>query len=337
METSSPAVSNSNNNSSSEGTASENSTADLGNSTADSGSVETNGSPAEKQLSAGEGKDRDPNTGKFVKKDDPTKAAIPEKKKLKLKINGQEQELDETDVIRKLQMGESAYKKFEEAAKERKKIESFKSGLKTNFVKTVNEMGPEIGLKPTEIRQMVEDYLVEQIKVEQMNPEQRRIHEMEQEYKTLKEKETFYKQQEETKELMALQQKYAEEYDKSFSEALKQMNIPKTPFSIARMANYMSQALDNGYDLDPKDAAKLVNEDYRNDIRTTFKEMTGEQIIQMIGEENAKKIRSYDVSKIQNKYVKQNAPQQVQQKQKDKAPSWNEWQARLDAMEREGK
>lgn len=264
-----------------------------------------------------------------------SKEEVAEIKKLKLKINGQEQEFDESEIVKKVQMGESAYKKFEEAAAERKKVEAFKKGLKSNFVDTINKMGPELGMKPAEIRQMVEDYLVDQIKQESMTPQDRQRYEMEQELKALKEKEALTQQQEEAKQLMQLQEKYAEEYDRNFTESLKKMNIPKTPFTVARMATYMSQALENGYDLDPMDAAKLVHEDYKNDIKSTFADMDGEQILALIGESNAKKIRSHDVSKLQNRYVKathNDAQPQTSMPKKEK--NWSSWQERLDKLEK---
>ena len=274
------------------------------------------------------------NTGSEANGKD-AQAPLPETKKFKVKINGAEQELDESEIVRLAQLGKSAYKKFEEAAAERKKVESFKNGLKSNFVDTLKKMAPELGLDPSQVRQMVEDYLVDQIKLEQMTPDQRKNYNIEQELKSLKEKEHYRNQEEEARQAMTLQERYSKEYDIKFTEALKGMNIPKTPFTVSRMATYMTQAIENGYDLDPLDAAKLVHEDYKNDIKSTFEGMSGEQILALIGDQSAQKIRQYDVSKIQNRYVKSNQNTQTNQtKEPSKDKSWADWHARLDKIEK---
>ena len=257
-------------------------------------------------------------------------------KTFRVKVDGKEIDVTEAEIIRLAQLGKSAYGKFEEAAKERKKVEEFKSALKKDFVGALSKHGKEMGLEAPQIRQMVEDYLVDQIKKESMTPDQKSKYEMEQELKSYKEKEHLTKQQAEAQEMAQLQEQYAAQYDRSFSDALQKTNIPKTPFTVARMATYMSQALEAGYDLDPMDAAKLVHEDYQSDIKVTFKDMTGEQIINLIGADNAKKIRQHDVSKLQNRYVKPKGGETeevVVNKGKKDHKSWEDFTSRLDRIQ----
>ena len=92
----------------------------------------------------------------------------PQKRLYRVKIDGQEMEVDESELLAGYQRAKAANKRFEEAAKQRKQAEHFLKLLRTDPVKVLQH--PEVG---HDVRQLAEDYLAEIIKKEKMSPEER--------------------------------------------------------------------------------------------------------------------------------------------------------------------
>ena len=229
--------------------------------------------------------------GDIDKKESPMTPA--EIRKLKLKIDGVEEEVDEAEAIRLAQLGKASHKRFSEAQQMRQQVEAFVQQLKSDPKKVL--MDPNIGF---DIKKIAQEILWEQIQEETLTPEQKKQRDIERELKAYKDREQAEKTTREKAEEEAKHQSILMDYDKKISAALMGANLPKTPETVRRVAQYMLEAVRNGYDLEPSDLVSVVRKDYENEHRDLFNSLTPEQLFAIFGEDSAKKIREFDISRL---------------------------------------
>jgi len=224
-----------------------------------------------------------------VSKDDDAVAAP---KTFKLKIDGEDIEASEEQIIRMAQMSASSHRRFEDASKMSKSSKLILEAAKKDPIKFLTH--PELGLSKGEVRAALETYLGEQIMYEQMTEDQKRSLDNERKVKAFEEQETTRKQQEERQKQQHAIAHYQQDYEKQFLGALETVKIPKTPETVSRMASYMNKAVSKGIELNATQAAKLVKEDYSNEFNSLFSNMDAEKLAGFIGEGNLKKLRTRD-------------------------------------------
>lgn len=214
-------------------------------------------------------------------------------RRLKLKIDGQEEELAEDEVIKLAQMGRAADKRFQEAAKSRKEAEQFLRMLKEDPISVLQN--PAIG---HDFRRLAEEYLKGQYEKEMLSPEQRRIRELEETLKLKDEKEKQDEEQKRQEQLGKLTEHYKQEFDTKIVEALQTSGLPRSPKAVNRMIDYMSTAIREGIDVEPKHVVNLVRRDFINDITDLFSQMEGDSLLQLLGDGVANKIRKADLARL---------------------------------------
>lgn len=217
-----------------------------------------------------------------------------EKRMLRAKVNGQEIEVSEEDILRDYQKYKAADSKLKEAATMKKQLEGFVSYLKEN---------PKEGLKQLGVdpRKFSEDTLLAYLEDEMMDPKDKELKTTKQRLAELEAKENEEKERMKEAEMAQLEKQYADSYSNSIIAALDAENIPRTPFTIRRMASYMAEGLKRGVDLSPADVVRQVKKDYSEDYATIFKGMNPEDIISIFGDDLIKKIRKYDTQRTQTK------------------------------------
>ena len=107
------------------------------------------------------------------------------------------------------------------------------------------------------------------------------------------------KQKEEfrSKEMTRLQEQEFQRYDMLMGQALDGSDLPKSPYVVKKMADYMIMAIDNGYDVQPADILPIVREEILGDIQSMFSVMPAEVISKVIGKETYDKVRKHKLSK----------------------------------------
>lgn len=222
------------------------------------------------------------------------KAAI---KKWKLKSNGKEREItDEAEIQRLAQMGLGAHEKFEQAATTRKKAEAILEVLQKDPAKALASLG-------LDVRKLAEEYLVAEANKQMMSPEQRQKSEIQQEIQRLKaEKDAMLTEQREQR-VAQLQVKYEADIQDQIIGAIDQYKLPKNPKTVARIAEYMANALENGYEATALDVATRVKQDLEEEYKTHLSSYTVEDLIKALGEDKLKSIRQYEVQKVKAKTV----------------------------------
>lgn len=255
----------------------------------------------------------------------------PERKKYKVKVDNEEMEVDEDELIRGYAHNKAASKRMQEAAERRKQSEEFIELLRKDPKAVLQHKDLNIDVKA----------LAEQILAEHM--EEQLLTEDEKERRELKRKLDEYEQREQQRQQTEQQARFEaatakqiEEFDNMFTEALNTSGLPKTRQTVARMAHYMQLAIANGHaDVTAADVVENVRADYLNEITALFGEANDEVLMQLIGEQIGERISKAQMNKIkaaQKKVADKPADKVVAgnaSNQKRKYMTRDEWRAEL--------
>lgn len=218
----------------------------------------------------------------------------------KLKVDGKEVEVDPSDTAqlqRLAQMGLASQKKFQEAAQARQQAENFVKMLRENPLEVLKH--PSLGLN---FREIAEEYLYQQLQEEAIPPEERQARQEREELERYRWQEQELKAQKEREQAESLKEKYRQDYQQQFIDALEGSGLPKSDWTITRMATYMRQAIANGLtNVTPKDVAGLVKQDWITAQREMYGSLDGEKLIEALGADVAEKISKHRVSKLQQR------------------------------------
>ncbi len=262
----------------------------------------------------------------------PAEMTPAELKKYKVKVDGEEMEVDEDELLSNYQLKKASDKRFQEAMQARKQSEEFIRLLKQDPAKVLSH--PSLGV---DVKKWAEDYLITELKRETMTPEQREIEEYKAKLAKYQEQEEAEKKKQLESEREAVVQKYQEDYNKQIMGALETSGLPKTEFTVGRMIHYMSKALQNGYELSAKDVTDLVKKDYQKDTQSLYSQLDAETLISILGEDIAKKIRKHDLDKIKkpqqgNVAVNQNLNKSTASNPEAKQMTKSEWKDYIESL-----
>lgn len=252
--------------------------------------------------------------------------------KVKLKINGQEEEVSLEDLKKEAQKFKSADRLFQEARRKeqellreraelaeiRKQKEAEESLSPQEMMKRIVEKFQSDPQKYQAFRQSIEEHLVEQLKMEQASPEaqqlaqeKRRAEMLEKQLKEIKENEQKAKMEAMTNEQRQLLQK-------KLIDAAELAGLPGTEWNLRSMAEIMQKGLRAGYDLTPQQIAEFVRQDRVDNIQAlggtiakavkeaaTSKDeqkvlQLGEQLNSVFGKDILDALRLVDLAKIRS-------------------------------------
>lgn len=223
------------------------------------------------------------------------------KRQLKLKVDGQEivEELDldnEQELVRQLQLAKMSQKRAQEAADLRKRMDAIGEYLEQakGDKKKLRALIKELGADEKELAAAI---IEEEIANSQKTPEQIAKEKLEEELRELKDQRKREKEEWEASERERLYAQEAERYDLLVSEAISSSDLPKSPYVVKKMADYMLLGLENGVDVHPNDVINLVREEIQEDIQQMFAAMPEEVIEKIIGKDVLGKIRKRNVAK----------------------------------------
>lgn len=272
-------------------------------------------------------------------KAEPPKDMTPAEKKIwKIKAGDEEFDFDASDeeaIKREIARARGADKRFKEAAAERQQAERFFNMLKTPEGARAVLQDPRIGI---DLKKLAKEVVWEEIQAQQReeefkkNPEAKAQWERDQKLKEYEAKEARDKASAENARKQADAQRFEGDYETKITEALTIGGIPKTPKAVERMAYYLEQALEHGYDLSAKDLVAQVQKDYLDDFLAVAGGADGEQLMKIFGEAVAEKIRKADLARLRspesNPFPKrsgQKAPQNAEKKPSPKRQPGKEW------------
>lgn len=233
-------------------------------------------------------------------------------RKFKVKVDNQEIEVDEAELLKGYTHGKAAAKRFQEGQRAKAQAEQFIKLMRegTQDPAKLQDVLYKLGYTRQQIRAISEKFLAAEIQEDLMDPKDKEL-------KTYKEKVAAYeaekkRQQEDLqkREHEKLKKKYAEEFTGQFVEALKTTGLPQTKPMVAEMAKYIKRAADIGYQLSPLDAAKLVKEDEEARFQGVVGESEAEILAKMLGEKNLQKLREWEAKRLKNPAANLETPQE---------------------------
>lgn len=229
--------------------------------------------------------------------DKPTTQAPPEY--FELKVNGKKVKLTRDELLQHASLGLASNERFEEAARLKKQAEAAIGKLKDpkNVINALQD--PALGLTKDQIRQTFEEwYAREFIEPEQLSPEQLKLREAEEKLKRYEEAERQREEEKQKAHLESLTAKAREEIQTQIIEALDTGKLPKTNFTMKRLAYWIERNTANGFDAPTAVLVAQVKKDIESNLREMVQASDGEVLIQMMGDEIIKKVRKYDLEQL---------------------------------------
>ena len=224
-------------------------------------------------------------------------------KSLKVKFNGKEYDEqlpfeipDDPEAVKymqnKLQMDRLARVKSQESADQQKMIQQFLNELKKNPRKVLSD--PSIGV---DLKELAAQMIEEEIENAKKSPEQLQREKLEAELKAMKEEREREKEEFNKRELDRLQEQEVERYDMLIGKALETSDLPKSPYTIKKMADYLLLGLQKGIDISPEEIVPLVREEMQNDLREMFAVMPEDVIESIVGKDVINRIRKKNLQR----------------------------------------
>lgn len=223
-----------------------------------------------------------------------TQAPPTQPKSYKVKVEGQELEVDENTLVRDYQLSKASQKRFQEAAAKTKQAEELLSALKSNPW----EVMKQLGLDP---RTASEEYLANLLEQEMLSPEAKKIKDLEDENKSFKQKQKEQEEAQNRQKMDLLTQQAEQHIESELIKALDSSKLPRKPALIRKVVENMIHAEQNGYELSVQDAVKIAESEYFESIKEIFSGYDDvEKVIELLGEEKLKKIRERDLRQLKN-------------------------------------
>lgn len=218
-----------------------------------------------------------------------------ESQKFKLKVNGKEKELSTAELKRLASLSDAATEKFQSASQKEKEAQELRKVFESGDpVKAMQKLGKT----PQEIKEVLENKLLELIEDENMSPKDKELRDLK---KRIAEQEAAEKakkdEEEKSKATLAREKAYAE-LETGVIEALKDAKMPKSALTLKAVAQHMLEAHRNGVELSPKDAVKLAQEQFHNEIAELLPQLGMDFIKKVLGAKGLAALREESVAEV---------------------------------------
>lgn len=251
-------------------------------------------------------------TGAPAPQGQPAQAAKPgetpaqaEARRLKLRIGGQEQEFDESEVIANFQKGRNSAQMLtkaqqvkEQALKAKMEAEGILGKLKDKG--NIRSVLQELGYTREELRAMSERDILDAIEEEKLSPAERRAKDLE---RQLAERDKEKQAQEKEKQEAAYKEEVARHKDEVaglFMETMEATGLPKSSgrFVMHRMAQLYMQNEEAGLESTPEEMAAHVMAGLQQEHRGVLSGLEGESLMTYLGPEVVKKVLAANLAKV---------------------------------------
>lgn len=212
-------------------------------------------------------------------------------RKLKLKVNGADRELSESDVIALAQKGMASDEKFRKASEESKRVAS--------LLKRLNE-DPDGVLKALTGRDPEEIYkerLAEKIRRLSMDPREAELDEARTRLKEYEAKEKERQAETERAKQKAGEEYWAKKYNDELSAAIREAGLPANAETIRIAAEIELANVEEGLEIPMSAVMELARERYRESFTGSLKSSTPDEIYEFLGEELFRKLQGVDSKK----------------------------------------
>jgi hypothetical protein len=198
-------------------------------------------------------------------------ASAAEKRRLKLKIDGQEREVDTDEIERDYSRYHSADKKFQEAATTKKQINEFLNGLKANPTQGLRELSKRLGFDLTAVSNEVLRGNLEDEMLSPADKENRAKDERLKKFEDQEKEQLTKKEQGEREERIEQSRVKIAGIIEEAMESAKYLSKDGT--AVEDMARYMIHCQKNGIEYDAQDVARHVEKRAINQFTNVIKNM----------------------------------------------------------------
>ena len=224
-------------------------------------------------------------------------------KKLNLKVDGKEFSEDlpfdipdtpeaRDYMTKQLQMSKVSQKRMGEKAQLEKEVIAFIEELRKNPKKALSSK--EFGI---DMKNLAKEIIEEEIENSQKSPEQLKAEKLERELNEMKDAREKEKEEMRQRELSRLQEQEYERYDMLMTKALEGSDLPKSPYVVKKMADYLLMGLQEGIDVTPEDVLPLVRQEMESDLKEMFAIMPDEVVEKIVGKDVINRLRKKNVAK----------------------------------------
>jgi hypothetical protein len=231
-----------------------------------------------------------------------TKVEAKTLKQLRLKVDGQEFledlpfEIPNTKeaieyTTRQLQLARASQARMGETAQIKKEVQRFIEDFRKNPRKVMED--PSFGI---DVKKFAAQILEEEINNSKKSPEQLEKEKLQSKIKELEEERKKEKEELQKREFEMLQTQAYEEYDRDITAAISESTLPKSSYTVKKVADYMLLGLQQGIDVKAKDVIPLVEEEIRKDLKEMFSVLPQDVVEALIGKETLGKFRKKNVA-----------------------------------------
>lgn len=237
-----------------------------------------------------------------------------------------DKEYDEPTLAKLIEKGNGADRTFQQSAAMRKEAERIVAALKSSpeavllnkalghnpsqLIKNLVKSALQNGTPLNEIRETVAEMMYEWIQDEQMDPKERENRELKAKLDGIEKEKKAAEEAQKQEVIEKMTRDAYEKFNKDIVDALGNSGLPKTSYTVRRMAYWLDQA----YKLKAEYAAKGVEvrepsakdvlEYVKRDYETAIKELYGsadvETLVKLLGDDQLAKIRAYDVNRLKS-------------------------------------
>lgn len=223
-------------------------------------------------------------------------AAVELKKRLKIKVDGQEIEEeidfnDEEKLKEILQKGHASEKRFQEAAGMKKQLAGFVKLMQNDPAKALAELGHDVD-------GFVEKYMDNRIQELQKSPEQIEREKIQKELEDYRHKAEELELEKHETEKRRMEDQYARQFDQEITDGLKNTQLPKSPYVVKRVAEAMMLSIKTNPDTSVADVLPLVERQIKSEIQQMFEAAPDDVLDKMLGKNVSNRLRQQRLDKM---------------------------------------
>lgn len=275
-------------------------------------------------------------------KTDPAAAGNSKAELYDVKVNGKVVKMTLDELRQHASLGFASDDRFKEAAKLRKQAEGVIGKLRNPDQVMDALLDPALGYTKDQIRQKIEDwYNKEFIEPEQLSPSEKKLRDAEAKLKDYEKKDKDAQAQKEREQQESMTTQARETLQQQIIEAIDQHGLPKTNFTIRRLAYWMNRNNSHGFEATTEQLVNQVRGDIQTNLRDMIEASDGDVLIKLLGDGVIKKLRQYDLDQLRKLRGGGGQPPiepaQEEQEKPNRPLTSAEVQARIRGLQRTGK
>lgn len=243
----------------------------------------------------------DEHIDQLVEDNDEVQEVAPEdgKRRFVVKVDGEEREISEEELVSDYQLKQASYKRMQEAASERKALTSILEGLQQGNAQTMEAFMQKLGKDPLEFAEYIARKYVERA---QMSDEERQKHDLQSELDQMRaEREHYQKERYDRaleQETQVQYQQILGEYDKVLTGNGFEKGSPAYELMVRNMARAHRDASANGVDIPIADLYEMTRRDMEALAQQYVRTQPADKLASGIGEERMRELRQHNIQQL---------------------------------------